>query len=651
MGRFFSGMSVSWRDLLVYKLDRILSGHPAGRLLVLGVVACVTIVLTSALRFFATGEGVGLALWWAIIATLDPVKFAEEETYSAILVGVLASLCGLVVVASLIGLINSSIEERLELLQKGRSPVIASGHVLILNWTQEKVLAILRELAIASRCRSTASKTVVLLSEAEKSQVEDVVYSVDDITSHLDVVVRTGSPSSPGALLIAGASRATCVIALNPDLDPSSSRFGESDREIVKTLLALRKTAPRVNVVAELCNTEQLPILPSIFRGQIDPVIMGDTLARILVQTSLSKGLSEVLADLLTFEGSELYFREIPQFDGLAFGEAQWRLYDAIPVGYARLIDGERKVFLNPPLDHVLRSGDQVLILSESGHSFSIGPARHVPARSEQVSAAVVAKKIQRHSECICVIGYSSKLSFIVREFDAYMPKGSLVVLVPGLSQGSTEIPALQQDAASLENLQLKILDGRINDPVTLERIVSLDPPPKSIVVIAAEGSDYDDADAQTISTVLLLNIYQRKAQHHVRVICEILDASSKELLDGDVGCDFVLSSEITSRLIAQIALDGKLRVVFEELFTPDGNEIYLKSPLFYCGGHLDQEVSWLDIQARAMKASEIAIGYYVQNRSFLNPKQSGKRMYTEEDRIIVISENEDEISVYQMLV
>jgi hypothetical protein len=47
------------------------------------------------------------SLWWSIIATLDPVKFADENTIGTRLVGVLSSVCGLVVVASLIGLVNS----------------------------------------------------------------------------------------------------------------------------------------------------------------------------------------------------------------------------------------------------------------------------------------------------------------------------------------------------------------------------------------------------------------------------------------------------------------------------------------------------------------------------------------------------------------
>lgn len=500
------------------------------------------------------------------------------------------------------------------------------------------MLSILRELATAAQCRETTARTIVLLSSQEKAEVEDLVYAESETCAYLDVVVRTGAPSSPSALLNAGADRASCIIVLNPDLDPTSTRFGESDREIVKTLLALRKVAKNATVVAELCSTDQLPILPSIFHGRLEPVIMSDTLARILVQTARTKGLSEVFADLLTFHGSELYFRQLPEFDGLAFGEIQWRLYDAVPIGYARQVDGRRKVVLNPPISHIVNRDDFVLLLSESGHSFSIGPAREVNTKLHPKSESAAVTKVPHAVECVCIVGFSSRLPFILKEFDSYMQSGSLIYLVTGREDDPSLV-----EVKELKNTTVKMLKGRSNDPQTLETALQLRP--KSVIVVAEEGQTYDDADAQTISTVLLINLLQQKCGGtHVRVICELLDPSSKDLLDEDVGCDFVLSSEITSRLIAQLSIDGTLREVFEELFTAEGNEIYLKSPGFYCGGNLEHPARWLDIQARAMKFSEVAIGYFHDGKSFLNPKQDVERLFLPEDRIIVISENEDEM-------
>lgn len=52
-----------------------------------------------------SSESVGIlsALWWALIRVIDTGAFGDEETYSGALIAFICSLCGLVVVASLIG--------------------------------------------------------------------------------------------------------------------------------------------------------------------------------------------------------------------------------------------------------------------------------------------------------------------------------------------------------------------------------------------------------------------------------------------------------------------------------------------------------------------------------------------------------------------
>jgi len=50
--------------------------------------------------------------------------------------------------------------------------------------------------------------------------------------------------------------------------------------------------------------------------------------------------------------------------------------------------------------------------------------------------------------------------------------------------------------------------------------------------------------------------------------------------LNTKVGCEFVLSTDLTSRLSAQLSSCAELNDVFDDLFTPDGIELYLKGLL-----------------------------------------------------------------------
>lgn len=136
---------------------------------------------------------------------------------------------------------------------------------------------------------------------------------------------------------------------------------------------------------------------------------MSQTLGRLLVQTCRVRGLSQVLADLLTFQGSELYFGSVfPQeLDGMEWGSVQERVYDAIVCGFSR---GE-KVFLNPASDaRLCAATDRLLVLSESGTSWSVGQARPMKHLGRPFHKSRKCKK-----ETVCVVGASSSLDFIVK--------------------------------------------------------------------------------------------------------------------------------------------------------------------------------------------------------------------------------------------
>jgi hypothetical protein len=53
---------------------------------------------------------------------------------------------------------------------------------------------------------------------------------------------------------------------------------------------------------------------------------MQETLARIMVQTSRQRNLADVLTDLITFVGSEFYFHNYKQLEGIEFSQVQSRL-------------------------------------------------------------------------------------------------------------------------------------------------------------------------------------------------------------------------------------------------------------------------------------------------------------------------------------
>ena len=353
---------------------------------------------------------------------------------------------------------------------------------------------------------------------------------------------------------------------------------------------------------------------------------MSETLCRVLVQTSRNDGLSQVLSDLLTFDGSELYFSNIPSLEGVLFGNVQSVLYDAVAVGFQR----GKEVFLNPKSDEKMQKDDMLLVLSASGTSYRIGEPRIVELCDTEQKFEF---KDTRQKEVLCILGSNSKsLDLVLREYDEYMLAGSKIFLLP-LQDNGYIVPE------NLENITVEVLPGSSVDPSSLKDIPleMLD----SVIIMSSDSVSFTDSDAQTITSTLLLRQLTAKMANPPPIIVEILDVESRELLDQrSLGVNFVLSSEITSRLISQISLDAGLHLVFDELFSAEGKEIYLKDHLFYTRG---QRVSWLEVQKRAASVNEVAIGYYGSATSTLNPPQDEYRLYLPGDKVVVISEDDSE--------
>jgi Trk K+ transport system NAD-binding subunit len=228
----------------------------------------------------------------------------------------------------------------------------------------------------------------------------------------------------------------------------------------------------------------------------------------------------------------------------------------------------------------------------------------------------------------------------MLREFDNYVLPGSEAWLMPGEDKEAFA-EFLKGEVSALKNLRLKHVEGDPTVPDALRRIIS--PDFAVAMVVADTESDPEEADAKTVITVLLLrDMFKALGDRKPRIISEILDPRTKDLLETDYGADFVVSSEITSMLLAQVSERRELNAVFVDLFDSDGNEVYLKRVECYaiCG----RNTNFLQVQRVARDRGEVAIGYMKQGETpLINPPQDAGLVFAEGDRIIVLAEDDAE--------
>src|SRR6185503_19052575 len=129
---------------------------------------------------------------WDVLShalTADPFDSTANNPWQFLLVMFFVTLGSLFLVSVLISILTTSIEQRVEALQRGRSKVIEDGHVVILGWN-EQVFAVISELVVANAHRPQGC--IAILGELDKVEMETIIRDKVGATGHTRVVCRTG---------------------------------------------------------------------------------------------------------------------------------------------------------------------------------------------------------------------------------------------------------------------------------------------------------------------------------------------------------------------------------------------------------------------------------------------------------------------------
>ena len=559
---------------------------------------------------------------------------------------IMAGVFGIILFSALIGFITTSLRAKLDQLRKGRSKVIEDEHTLILGWNDQRVVEILRELVLANE--SGDNPAVVILADKEKEEMDDFLALNIPDTDNTRVVTRSGSTSLQANLRTVSAARARSAIILASASDEADkSDKARSDAHSIKTILALSTTRGdenELNIVAELFDKHHHEIIQHYSVHPIGVANANEILAKIIVQTSRSIGLSVVYGEILSFDGCEMYFYGADWGD-ITFGAAQYHFPDGVPMGVATA-NGE--LLINPPIDLKLNEGDEILILAEDDSTIEFLP--------EPVALAadmpLLPGRLKQTVENELIIGWNKKGHIIVEEYAEYVLKGSTIhIVVDNPTQATQdEIARLNAD---IESIEITLID---DDPLLTETLMASEPSKRDNVIILNGGDDKignaSESDAQTILILLLLRkIFEQHPDETVntRLITEVMDSSNQNLISRVGVKDFIISNRVISMLIAQMSEEARIKDVYDILFKEDGSEIYLK-PLSIYFKDIPEEMTFADCMAIAQKREEVCLGVKIKadekdaDSNFgvkLIPEKSTTYNFGPEDCLVVLSEDE----------
>lgn len=631
-------MNTTWKEKLSYQFDNFMS---KGTIALIGGLGLLSVVLIFFMAAIITATGIrpsgaedGLnfaeAVWQNLMRTLDAGTMGGDEGWAFRMVMFLVTLGGVFIISTLIGVLTSGIENKLEDLRKGRSRVIETGHTVIIGWSSQ-IFTILSELVTAAE--NQKDSCIVILGSKDKVEMEEEIRSALGETGRTRIVCRTGSPIDMKDLHLVSLQTSRAVIILSPE-------SGDPDSQTIKTILAITNNPQRranpYHIVAEIKDPKNLQVAQMVGKDEVELVLTGDLISRIIAQTCRQSGLSVIYTELLDFGGDEIYFKDEPALVGKTFREALSAYRTSAVLGLDRKGAG---VSLNPPMDTIVQPGDRIIAISADDDTIVLEMPK---GQAVQSGAIVIGLPEASVPERTLILGWNSHVPSIINELDQYVSPGSTVTLVADCENSEGEIARL---CVGLAHQQITCQQSDTTDRRVLEALC-----PECydhvIVLSYSDTKEVQEADACTLMTLLHLRDIAERSGKEISIVSEMLDLQNRTLAEVTHADDFIVSEKLVSLIMTQVSENKSLNAVFTDIFDPDGSEIYLKPAGQYV--QLGVPVNFYTVIESAVRRGEVAMGYRIKSAAgsaeksygvVLNPDKVEDVTFSADDRIVVLAE------------
>ncbi|MEP6646538.1 MAG: potassium transporter TrkA [Saprospiraceae bacterium] len=629
---------ITFGESFRYKFDNLMSKGPLAMMSLLGLMSLLVVAMAGVLLWLLhigpQGEeplNFVEGMWQSLLRTMDSGTMGGDIGWPFRIIALFATVGGIIIVSTLIGVLSNAINDKLEELRKGKSFVIEDHHTLILGWSS-KIFTILAELVIANE--NQKHSRIVVLADKDKVEMEDEIQSRIRNFKSTRVICRKGSPNDMADLNIANPHGTKSIIVL-------ASEEGNADPLTIKTILAITNHPERrlqpYHIVAEIKDKKNIEIAKMVGKEEIELVLTDDIIGKIMVQTSRQSGLSIIYTELMDFDGAEIYFNEEKGLTGSTYGDSIFAYEDSAVLGL-QYADGSVKV--NPPMDYKLDQGDKIIAITEDDDTLVISKQKkYIIAEKAIVNLDSGKMEVER----ILMLGWNKRGMVIIREMDNYVGHGSYMKVVSTFDSDKEDIMELQ---GTLNNIRLEFQHA---DTTARKVIDSLDITTFNSLQLLCykDEMDIQDADAQTLISLLHIRRITEETGIDIKIVSEMLDLRNRDLAEVTKADDFIVSDKLISLLMSQVSENKHLMRVFDDLFNAEGSEIYLKPMSDYIIP--GEKVDFYTVLESAKRKGQTAIGYRIASQVHdnhkaygivVNPVKSLQMTFDSRDKIIVLAED-----------
>ena len=646
---------VSWRTRFQYNFDNFMSKGGFSVFLALVSAFFAAFGLMTIFRYISewlfpnkSPENSSDLSWEVFVQLIGLRDTGDEANFAAKTVGVITIFVGLVLFSSLVAFITQQFEARLELLRKGKSPVVEENHTLILGFS-DRVIDIIKELVVANESENDAA--IVILSKKDKDEMDDFLRNNVGEIKTTRLVTRNGSVSIISDLNKVGVKAAKSVIILNDAKPSDSDEFKAiSDARVLKAVLAVVAANGEENlppIVVEFHSQQYRRLAENFIPGAITTLNEADILARILVQTSRSVGLATVYLNLVGFEGNEFYFyRPDSGWQSVTFGKLPFHFSYGMPLG-VRHADGT--LTLGPSKDYKLADQDEAIMLAEDDSIIEFEPYPVVQPRI--LGYSDYRQTLERNVEKHLIIGWNSKAPIALKEYAKFLIEGSQVNLAV---EDLTDELQTEFDKISKNFPHIKMEAVEVNLD-SLKQLKTLKPYEyNSTSILAGRGESAEEIDAKTLT--ILLELQQIFRDHTAEtgnkvtteLIAEIIDSQETDLVLKAGVKDFLLTNQFVSKILAQVSQEPDVLSIYRELFGAEGCELYIKPISLYFPVERIGRLTFADCVLAAQYRNEVCIGVRISAQAQNKNKNFGIDLVPPLDKLLNLTRRDALITIAQ---
>ncbi|MBR5341203.1 MAG: hypothetical protein IK151_04670 [Erysipelotrichaceae bacterium] len=598
----------SYIDRFKYWLDKQMS-KGTSTIIQLLTVAVISVVLfvTTLIVLFKLRDNLFSAFWDSLATIVNAwMPSSEDGEVGYIVLNTITAIVGLLFTSILIGVISSGIEEKLDSLRKGNSVVLERNHTVILGYNLGEH-GLLNQLILAT---GDEKRVIVICTDIEKPDMEADLSNNVDIPKNIEVICRNGDITNINDLRCCSIENAKLLIinALN-------------DNRRIKAILAisaLKKEHPECNATIVACVSDDKHLLPKtkIDKKNIIMLKTDDIMAKMIAHTSTEPGLSIAFKELLNFEGNELYFEKIDELTGFSVLDASACLEDSTLAG----IRHKGKIKLNPDSKTIIEEGDELLLFETERNAYKI-----IHPEIKDVWKLELNKVKDEKKGTVVIFGYNILLDTILSEVPSDVDD---VIIV---SKHKEEITSLKK---KYRKLHISLFEGDYE-----KKLDELADEAEHFILLADREIDKEDADIDNILLLLKLMDIRERKDYGYNVTVELNMENSYNVAVKNNNIDYIVSSNVASLILAQMAENPDFEEVLSELLSKKGNELYSKTVKMF-NLEDNRDYSYGGLKQILLSYDYTLLGYVHNGEIEMNPKLDTRIQIDDDDRLIVLGKN-----------